>query len=56
MVVSPCYVLLAFCEQDDKGSGQFPRNGFSKTFDGKLTPRPFFMPVRGAKSSFKFIP
>ena len=50
MVVSPCYVLLAFCEQDDKGAGQFPRNGFSKTFDGKLTP------VRGAKSSFKFIP
>ena len=46
----------ARCEQDDKGAGQLPRNGFSKTFDGKLTPHPFFMPVRGAKSSFKFIP
>ena len=56
MVVSPCYVLLVFCEQFDKGAGQFPLIGFSKTFDGKLTPRPFFMPVRGAKSSFKFIP
>jgi hypothetical protein len=39
-----------------QGAGQLPRNGFSKTFDGKLTPHPFFMPVRGAKSSFKFIP
>ena len=30
IVVSPCYVLLALCEQDGKGVGQLPFKGFSK--------------------------
>ena len=48
-VVSPCYVLLAYCEQGDKGAGQFPCKGSQDLRIGADT-APLFLFPAGARS------
>ena len=42
MVVSPCYVLLVFCEQGDKGAGQLHVMGSQDLRIGADTAPPFY--------------
>lgn len=43
MVVSPCCVLLAFCEQGGKGAGQHPSEGTPRPATGAANAPLFFI-------------